>query len=168
MLADLFSQLGIEPVHLLIQILGFLVLYWLLSKFLFGPVQTMLATREEQIKSRLDEAEEKRQEMIRMRDDYEARVADIEAESRERIEEAMGQAQVARDELLSHAREQAQRIMERGHAEIQREKEKALVEIRDRVAELAVITAGQLIRRELDEPIHRQLAEEIIDGIGRN
>ena len=164
----LFNQLGIDPTHLLIQVLGFLILYWVLSKFLFGPVQNMLATREEQIKSRLDEAEEKRQDMIRMRDDYEARIADIEAESRERIEEAMGQAQVARDELLSHAREQAQRIMERGHAEIQREKEKALVEIRDRVAELAVITAGQLIQRELDEPTHRQLAEEIIDGIGRN
>ena len=164
----LFNQLGIDPTHLLIQVLGFLILYWVLSKFLFGPVQNMLATREEQIKSRLSEAEEKRQEMIRMRDDYEARVADIEAESRERIEEAMGQAQVARDELLSHAREQAQRIMERGHAEIQREKEKALVEIRDRVAELAVVTAGQLIRKELDDQTHRQLAEEIIEGIGRN
>jgi len=167
-MTQLLDQLGIVPVHLLIQVTGFLVLYWLLSKFLFGPVQNMLATREKAIQSRLDEAEEKRQEMIQMRDDYEARIANIEAEARERIEDAVKQAQVARDELLAHARQQAERIMERGHAEIQREKEKALVEIRDQVAELAVLTAGQLIRQNLDEQRHRDLAREVIESLGRN
>jgi len=164
----LLDQLGINGTHLVIQVLGFLILYWVLSKFLFGPVQTMFSTREHAIKTKLDEAEEKRQEMIRMRDEYEARIADIEAETRHRIEDAMSQAQVARDELLAHAREQAQRIMQRGHAEVQREKEKALVEIRNRVADLAVLTAGQLIRKDLDDSTHRQLAQEIIEGIGRN
>lgn len=167
-MAQLLEQLGIVPVHLLIQVTGFLVLYWLLSKFLFPPVREMLATREQAIQSRLDEAEERRQEMIRMRDDYETRIANIEAEARERIEEAVKQAQVARDELLTHARQQAERIMERGHAEIQREKEKALVEIRDQVAELAVAAAGQLIRQNLDEQRHRELALEVIENLRRN
>ncbi|NCO94428.1 MAG: F0F1 ATP synthase subunit B, partial [Armatimonadetes bacterium] len=45
---------------------------------------------------------------------------------------------------------------------------KALVEIRNRVADLAVLTAGQLIRKDLDDSTHRQLAQEIIEGIGRN
>lgn len=160
---SILRQLGIEPHLLLVMVVGFVILYIILAKFAFGPVSKMFEERALVIQRRLDEADEKRKEMEKMRNDYEQRIAQIEEEARARIAEAVREAQAARDEMLAQAREQAERIVARGKEEIEREKNKALVEIRDQVADLAVLTASKIIERELDEDAHRELIDDVIE-----
>jgi F-type H+-transporting ATPase subunit b len=143
--------------------IGFVILYVILSKFAFGPVTKMFEERSITIQSRLDEAEKKRVDMEKMREDYEQRIARIEDEARTRIADAVQAAQAARDEMLTHAREQAERIVARGKEEIQRETDKALVQIRDQVAELVILTASKIIERELDDKAHRELIDDVIE-----
>lgn len=159
----ILEQLGINPPLLLVMAIGFLIVYFILKKFAFGPVSQMFEERSKTIQRQLDEANQKRMEMEKMRDDYERRIAQIEEEARARIAEAVKEAQAARDEMLAQAREQAERIVARGKDEIEREKHKALVEIRDQVAELAILTASKIIERELDEHAHRELIDDVIE-----
>lgn len=157
------EQLGIEPNLLLVMAVGFLIVYFILKKFAFGPVSQMFEERAKTIQRQLEEAEQKRVAMEKMRDDYEQRIAQIEEEARARIAEAVKEAQAARDEMLAQAREQAERIVARGKEEIEREKNKALVEIRDQVVDLAILTASKIIERELDEHAHRELIDDVIE-----
>lgn len=162
-MAGILQQLGIEPHLLIVMAIGFVILYVILAKFAFGPVANMFEERTNAIQHRLDDAEQKRVAMEKMRDDYEQRIAQIEEEARTRIAEAVQEAQAARDEMLAQAREQAERIVARGKDEIEREKNKALVEIRDQVADLAILTASKIIERELDEHAHRELIDDVIE-----
>lgn len=164
----LLAQLNIKPPLLLVNAVGFLLLWWLLTKFLWQPAGQFLAKRQQIIQNNLEEAERQRTEMQRIREEYERRLADIEQEHRDRIQAAQREAHAARDELLAEARAERDRIVAAGVQEIQREKEKALVEIRDQVVDLAILAAAQVIGRELDEPAHRSLINEVIEGIGRN
>ncbi|MCS6860131.1 MAG: F0F1 ATP synthase subunit B [Abditibacteriales bacterium] len=159
----ILEQLGIEPNLLLMMAVGFLIVYFILKKFVFGRVSQMFEERSQTIQQQLEAAAQQRLAMEKMRDDYEQRIAQIEEEARTRIAEAVKEAQAARDEMLAQAREQAERIVARGKEEIEREKHKALVEIRDQVAELAILTASKIIERELDEHTHRELIDDVIE-----
>ena len=162
------AQLNIKPPLLLVNAVGFLLLWGLLAKFLWKPASQFLAQRQQIIQNNLEEAERQRTEMQRIREEYERRLADIEQEHRDRIQAAQREAHAVRDELLAEARAERDRIVAAGVQEIQREKEKALVEIRDQIADLAILAAAQVIGRELDEPTHRSLIEGVIAGIGKN
>jgi F-type H+-transporting ATPase subunit b len=157
------QQLGIDLQLLLVMTIGFVILFVILKQFAFAPVTKMFEERTNAIQHRLDDAEQKRVDMEKMRSDYEQRVARIEEEARTRIADAVKEAQAARDEMLAQAREQSERIVARGKEEIEREKNKALVEIRDQVAELAILTASKIIERELDDAAHRELIDDVIE-----
>lgn len=164
----LFQQLNIKPDELLIQAVGFIILAFMLTKFLIRPINNLLEERTNTIQGKLDDAEKARQEMISMRGEYEQRINNIETEARERIQEATKEAHAARDLLLAEAREQSEKLIERGKEEIQREKDKALVEIRDQVADLAILAAGQIIEKSLDDAAHRALIDDILNDVKMN
>ncbi|MCC6442059.1 MAG: F0F1 ATP synthase subunit B [Armatimonadetes bacterium] len=163
---SLFHTLGIEPRGILIQIVGFIVLFLLLKKFLFKPVGMMLDARADEIRNNLSKAEEQRADMERIRHEYEARIEGVESEARARIQAAIKEAQAIKDEIIADSHNQAKEIIERGQTEIQREKEKAMVELREEVASLAVSAAGKVLEKNLDEAEHRRLIDDFISKVG--
>lgn len=162
---QILHALNIEPKAILVQIAGFLVLLWLLKRFLFGPVSNLLAARQSEIQSAYDKLEEDRRAMEASRAELERRLAGIEAEARERLQAALREAQQMRDEIVAKARADAERIVENGRQEVRRETEKALVSLREQVADLAVQAAGKIIGEVLDAQRHRRLVAEFIASI---
>lgn len=157
------EHLGINPRDLLIQMGGFLVLLWLLRQYLFDPISKILEERGTRIKQKMDEAERHSLEMKTMRDEYEQRIAKIETEARDRIQAAMKEAQAAKEEMLDTARTEAEKLIARGKSEAYREKQKALVEMRDQIADLAIQAASRVVEKNLDEAAHRELIDDIIE-----
>ena len=150
---------------ILLQITGFFVLFWLLKSFFFGPIGHVIADRERIVRERLEDAEASRIRMNAAREDYEKRIAAIEAEARQKIQDAMKQANAARDEMLAEARIQAEKFVEKGKADLDREREKAEVLLRDRVADLAVLAASKIIQKNLDASAQRGLVDEVLRDI---
>lgn len=160
---EIFASLGIAPIQIVINAVGFLVLLFLLNKFLFGPVGTILEQRRERIVSDRAEAERFRSEMERRNRELEQRLGNIEAEVRDRMQRAEREAQTFREQQLEEARRERERIVEAGIAELRREREKMLVEIRDLVADLATVAASKIIETELDLDAHRKMVDDIVE-----
>ena len=165
-MSEIVEQFGLQLPLMITVSLGFFALLAIMYTKAWPAVTKMLDARAQMIKSRLDDAESKRAEMEQLRNDYEQRLAGIEHEARERIQVAVRDAHAARDELLAAARAQSEQTLTRAQEEIEREKEKALIEIRDQVADLATLAAGQIIGRTLDPQTHRALIDEVIDSVG--
>jgi F-type H+-transporting ATPase subunit b len=166
--AEILKSFGIEPQFLLIQIIGFSILVFILAKFAFGPIYKMLEQRQSTIRGNLDEAEARRNEMVRLQKDYEDRLAKIEDEARDKIQAAVKEAQAARDEIVTKAREESTRIVARGQEEIESERQKAMVEMRNQIAEMAIAAATQAVRGNLNAQNHSALIEQAINSIGSN
>lgn len=160
---EVFESLGIAAPQILIQIIGFALLFWLLSKFLYAPIVSMLEQRRAQILKDQEEAAEHRRTMEARSGELERRLSQIEAEVRDRMQAAERDAQKTREELLSQARTERDKIIDAGIAELRREREKALVEIRNLVADLAVTAAGKIIEEELDLDAHRAMVDDIVE-----
>src|SRR5438874_994316 len=145
---------------LLLQVVGFLLLVAVMKKYLFGPVAGILEARQNDIQGTLDQIQRDRQAMESSRQEYEARLATIEAEARDRIQAAINEAQGMKDEIVGAARTEADRLVSHARDEIIREKQQALVELRTHVADLAVNAAGKILRRSVDDRTHRDLVSD--------
>jgi F-type H+-transporting ATPase subunit b len=164
----MLETLGIDFRFVLVMVVGFLLLFLILKKFAFGPIFGILQQRQDTIRGNLDEAESRRDEMVRLQHEYEERLAKIEDEARDKIQAAVKEAQSARDEILARAREESEAIVQRGNESMARERTKAMAEMRDQIANLAIQAASQVVQRSLDAPSHAALIDGVIAGIGQN
>ena len=71
-----------------------------------------------------------------------------------------------REEIISDSRVQAEGILAKAREEIRRERDKAIVELKTKVADLAIEAAGKLIESNLDQDKHRILVGKVIDEMG--
>jgi len=164
-MAELAQSLGLDPKLILSQIFAFLFTYYMLSRFLFRPIARMVDERNREIVDRMARARQHEAEMEEKRQDYERRIADIEREARDRIQQATREAHEAGAQIVAEARQAREALLSQAREEIVREKERALVEIRDRVDDLAVGGAERIIRHELNDERHRELVRHFMDEV---
>jgi len=154
-----------EPRVLIMQALGFLIVLLVLRKFLFKAAGEVFEARQRDVESYYSAAEQDRKAAAELKADYEQHLANIESEMRAKITEAAKEAQTLRDEIIAEARQKAEQALARAEEQIGREKDKAILEIKTRVADLAVNAAAKLIGERLDDEKHRQLVDNYIDEL---
>jgi len=148
------------------QILGFLILLWGLRKWAWGPVLGMLETRRQKIAGAFDEAERRKTEALELKAKYEQDLRGIEAQARQRIQQAVTEGQQVAAEIKVQAQADAQERLARAEDEIHREREKAKELLKQHIVGLAVRTAEKILRQNLDDKAQRKLASEFIDEVG--
>jgi len=148
------------------QILGFLLLLWGLRKWAWGPVLGMLEARRQKIVGAFDEAERRRNEALELKAKYEQDLRGIEAQARQRIQQAVSEGQKVAAEIKVQAQAEAQARLTRAEDEIVREREKAKELLKQHIIGLAVRTAEKILRQNLDDKAQRKLASEFIDEAG--
>jgi F-type H+-transporting ATPase subunit b len=161
----LLQTLNISPPALLVNMVGFVLLFLLLRKIYFGPIAKFLDERQQGIRESLEDAERARQEAQAERDRLREELDQIEQTARDHIQQATREAAAARDEIITSARAEAETILARGTDELRREKEKALVEIKDHAADIAVSACEAILRRTLDDDRHRVLVDEFLHDL---
>jgi F-type H+-transporting ATPase subunit b len=148
------------------QLIGFAILYVILSKTAFKPIAKILDDRQADIKATYDQLDRDREAMAKTRQEYEQRLAGIEAEARERIQNAVKEAQALRDNIVTDARKQAETIVEQGRTESDRERQKAFLEMRQQLVAITVAAAGKVIGETLDTQRHSKLVDDFIGNVG--
>lgn len=150
---------------LVVQIGGFVLLLLVFKKFLFGPIGRILETRKQEISTEYEVAERDRVFAEELKLEYEQRLATVDTEVREKIQEAIKEGQHHRDAILAEAREEADKLLRRSEEEIERDLAKAMVQLREEVVDLAISSTRKLIDRSLDDATHRAIIRDFIDSI---
>jgi F-type H+-transporting ATPase subunit b len=161
-MAQFFNAFGVDVFKLAFQILNFLLLLYLLNRFLFKRVLAILDERSQRIQKGLEDAEAARRDRELARAEREAALDEARKEAQAMVAKATKMADDARTQILAEARTQAEQVSAKAREEIAAERDLALGEIRSRVADLALLAAGKLVRREMDEPMQRRLVEEFL------
>jgi len=148
------------------QILGFLLLLWGLRKWAWGPVLAMLETRRQKIAGAFEDADRRKAEALELKARYEQDLRGIEAQARQRIQQAVTEGQKVAAEIKAQAHVEAQQRVARAEGEIEREREKAKELLKEHIISLAVRSAEKILRENLDDKAQRKLAAEFIDEVG--
>jgi len=157
-----FEAFSVDLPKLIFQIINFLVILYLLNRFLFKSVLARLDERSTKISKGLEDAEAAARDRELARAEREAAVAEARKEANEMIARANKIAEDTRNQILTDARAEAEKVSTRAREEIVAEKDRAMAEIRGQVAELALAAAGKLVRSQMDDPTQRRLVEEFL------
>jgi F-type H+-transporting ATPase subunit b len=147
------------------QIIGFLLTVWILKAFAWEPLLKMLEDRRNKIAGDIDDAEKIKADAERLLDDYNAKLRDIEAEARSKIQDAVTEGNRIASEIRENAREEARKIVEKSREELSRDIAKARVQLRDEMVSMAVRGAEKIIAAKLDEAEHKRLLEDFLKEV---
>lgn len=163
---EILKTLGIDAKIIVSSIISFLLLLWLLGKFLVKPINGVIEERKSEIESSYKRISEDTARVEARQLELDRRLSEIEAEARSKIEEAAAQASRMKDQIVAEARAEAEKVKERGIQEIEREREKALQSIRENVAELVLKAGEKLLSQEMNDARHRELIASTLDDLG--
>jgi F-type H+-transporting ATPase subunit b len=151
--------------QVLTQIVGFLLMVWLLRRYAWGPVLGLLEARREKIAGEFKEVERRKAEAQELKARYELELRGIDAQARQRLQEAMAEGQKLSAEIKAQAQADAGHRMQQAADEIAREREKAKELLKEQMVALAVRAAEKILRQKLDDQGQRKLAGEFIDEV---
>ena len=141
--AEYLELISLNIWHIIATIANLLILTLILKKFLFKPVQNVLAQRKKEVEK--------------------LRGAKEEADSI--IKTASARADKLGDEIVNEAKQKASDTVKKAEADIEREKKKALNELKTEISDISVQIAENVVEREIKEDDHRELIDSFIDKL---
>ena len=145
---------------------SFLLLIFLVKKFAWGNITSILDARAEKITNDIDEAEAARKKAEELAAKREAELAGSRQEATTILETAKETAEKNKAHILSEANQEALRLKEKAQLEMSQNKEEAMNSIKGDVADLTVNLAGKLLSQQLDSEGHRQLIDRYLNELG--
>lgn len=153
---------------LVMQLVTVLVLYLILKRFFFEKVHNFMLDRQNAVKDAFDQADRTNQMADDRLADYKKKISGLEEEGREIIKKAKMKADAQAKEIVDEANQKASEMILHAQKEIEREKLKAVNEMRQQIAALAVYAAEKIIERQLDASGQDEIIQRVIDQAGNS
>jgi F-type H+-transporting ATPase subunit b len=151
------------------QLIGFLVLLFLLKKFAWKPILNSLNAREDSINEALEAANVAKNEMRMLQAENEKLLDQARLERDKILNDALVAAKNIREEARQEASQIGNKIIEDAKAVIEIEKQAALTEMKNQVAILSLEIAEKLLRKELsNEKAQKVLVQDYIKDLNVN
>lgn len=146
------------------MLLAFLIVFFLMAKFGFPVITKMVEDRKNYIDESLQKAHEANERLAGIQQESER----LLAEARAKQAEILAQAKATGDSIVSEARNKAQadgaKLLQEAKAQIAAEKENALRDIRQTVADLSIVIAEKVVRQKLANNDEQQaLIEQMLN-----
>ncbi|HEY7062435.1 MAG TPA: F0F1 ATP synthase subunit B [Chloroflexota bacterium] len=163
---EAFSTLGLNWPSFIWHLINFGILFFVLWKFLFPPVLKMLDERQARIRESMERAEALRAESASAAEAVKAQLDEARREGQNIINNANQYGERIRAERQQQAQAEYDAILKRAQEDAARERDQAFVELRQQVADLAVMAAERIIQRQLDPAMQRQLVNDFLAEAG--
>jgi len=165
-LAEETTGLTVQPYWVLVAIVQFLILFFLLQRFLWGPIQKTLQARADRIREGLEAAEAAKRDRTQMKAEIEKLLTEARREAAAIAERATKAAELAAADIRAQAKTEADRLRERAKVEADQLHQQALAQLRSEVASMVVLAASKILGKEVDANTHKALIERSLDDAG--
>lgn len=162
-LFGLDAQLLADTILLAISVF---ILFIILSYVLFNPAKELLEKRREKIREDLDSAEKEKADAIALKEEYDAKLKDVNKEAEEILSEARKKAKKNEAKIIEEAKEEAARIMQRASQEVELEKKRAVDDMKKEMIQIASLMAGKVVGASIDTTVQEQLVDETLKEMG--
>jgi F-type H+-transporting ATPase subunit b len=156
------ASLGISMPTLLAQVINFIILFGLLYLVAYKPIMRMLDERSRKIKESMEQTEYIKQQAEQAEEEAKKRIDAAAKEGQEAIARAMRTGEEVRQEAQQQAKQDAEVLIARARAEIQRERDEAIDQLRKEFADITILAAGKVIDRTLDKKAHREIIDKVL------
>ena len=157
--------MNIEIQQVITHIVGFLITVWLMKRFAWRPLLSMLEERRQKIKDEFQRIEDEKAGAARLKLQYEEKLKDIESERRQKIVEAVNEANQLASEIKAGAQDEAHALVTRTAEQLERDVAKAKVQLKEDIISITLTATERILDEKLDEKKDRELIDRFIGSI---
>lgn len=148
-----------------VELAIFLVIIWLIGKYILPPVNTAMEQRQEHIRSSLEAADAARADAAAADDERRAALDEARKQAREIVAQANRTADQVKAEMGGRGQAEFDRILANAEAEVELARRRALEQASTRMGELVLDVVERIIGREVDAATHRDLIDEAVAAL---
>ncbi|MGN0702224.1 MAG: F0F1 ATP synthase subunit B [Lentihominibacter sp.] len=160
----MLDALGLNLKEIIFAMVNFLILVFVLGKFIYKPFLGMLEKRKQMIQEKFDRADAVNKRADARMAKYNRQIAGAEEESREIIRDARQKAEAQAQAIIDEAKAEAAEIIAKAERTIEMEQAKAIEGLHNEIAELALLAAEQIVGDKIEDAGQ----EAIVDRVIRN
>lgn len=153
--------------NVIATIVNIIVLYFLMKKFLFGPIERIVEQRRTMIEQKFTNVRDEKSKAEQMRVKYQDLMRGAKEESQEIIERAKKVAQKEYDSKMDSANQQVTKMLDSARERIEVEREKMFHDLESQIASLAMTAAGKVLG-ETEPAKKKTITQQFIKELGDN
>ncbi|MBI3486414.1 F0F1 ATP synthase subunit B [Candidatus Daviesbacteria bacterium] len=162
---EILQSFGIQPLLLAAQIVNFLVLLFILKRFLYKPILKVLADRKEKIAESLKNAEEIEKRLLQIGIDREKKLKEASLEATKMLEDATKTGDQIIKESHNKAALDIKKLVEKAETQMKQDREKMNQEVKQHLADLLVLSFEKLADKVLSEKDQKEMIRKSIEEI---
>ncbi len=163
---EIINNFGINPVLLAAQIVNFLILLYLLKRFAYKPIFSMLDERKKKIEQGLKDSEESTKALEKALEEEKKILKKAQDNAQQILLDARTQAEAANEEMKAKTKEQIEQMILDAHAQMQRESRILEKELAVATAKVAVEMVEKSIADMLDTKDQKEVLEKLTKKLG--
>lgn len=152
--------------QILISLINLVIMYLIIKKFLFKPVNNMLAKRQEELDSKYNAARDAQSKADKNEALWNEKIKSAKEEADDIIHKAADTAKWREEKIISEAKDKADGIIKRAEAEAELELKKAEAGIKSEIVDISSVLAEKLLAREINIDDHKNMVDSFIEKIG--
>jgi len=162
------NALGIDVKLFLGQIINFLILLLILWRFAYKPVVKMLNDRREKIAQSIANAKKIEEDLVATEQKTRGMLDQAQEEGQKILENSTLAASEQKKEIVTLAKNQAEKEITRAKSAINQEKELASKALEKEMTALVRLATEKILRQETSTVLQKQAIDEAIEDLGRS
>lgn len=162
---EYLNFISVDFWHIVMSMGNLVILTFIMKKFLFEPVNSILKQREDELKSVYTKAESALSEAENNRELYGRKIEQVRAESDNIIKSAVLKAKNEEESIVKEANEKALEVLRKADFDVEIKKKKAVISMKDDISDIIIKTAQKVIGREVTAEAHNDLINVAIDEL---
>jgi F-type H+-transporting ATPase subunit b len=164
-MGELLEKLGVDWRLLIAQLVNFLVLFFLLKKFLYKPVLDLLERRQQKIADGMRDADAAKGRLAGIEFERKQILHQTEAERQRMLEAAAMDVEELRRQRLQTVANEAEGVLARAKEEAERVHGELLAEVRQELGDLVLAITRKATTNTLTKDAHDKLVEAAMEEL---
>ena len=151
----------IDPGTIVFTLINTLIIFILFKVFLFKPVGKILDKRNEMAAAEIAEAKRAKESAAKTEQEYieKLEAADI-------MKQATLRAQKREEEIVNEANQKAAEIKARAEENIERDKQRAVNDIKDEISDIVIMAASKVVEKEISAKDNEAIIADFLQNVG--
>lgn len=155
----------IEIGQIFTQIISFLVMFWVLKRYAWKPLLSILHERKNKIQCEFDKIKAEKEEIKRLKVEYHKRLNDIDLLAKAKMQEAINEGKHIASEIQQEAHAKAKAIISLAHADLQGEVYKAKDQLKNEIINITMAATEKVLSMKISDDKQKDLMADLIKNM---
>lgn len=160
------ALVSIDPGTIVFTLINTLIIFLIFRFFLYKPVCGILDKRKEMAAAEIAEAQRAKESAEKTEQEYNELLANAKQAAESMMNDAVKKAQAREAEIISEANARAADIRAKAEEAIERDKKRAVNEIKDEISEMIVMAASKVVEKEISEKDNEEIISKFLAEVG--